>query len=72
MTAAGWNSIFGERPHTTADLEIAIIDREGTVVALVEPARWTGSGWTSADTGRLLDLDPTHWRPWPWSDRLHP
>lgn len=69
MTVAGWHSTLDE-PRTTADLEIAIIDRDGTTTSLVEPAQWTESGWLSADSGRHLDLAPTHWRPWPWPERV--
>ena len=59
-----------EAPSRWVDIEIATIERDGSVTALIEPVRWTGDGWISADTSRGLDLSPTHWRPWPWVERL--
>jgi hypothetical protein len=45
------------------DLELAVIEG-GEVHALVARCRRTQRGWLNAATGRQVDVDPTHWRPW--------
>lgn len=72
MISHGWQSLSRVKPPAGIDTEIAVIESDGAVHALVEPARWTDFGWMSADTGRKLDLAPTHWRRWPWAERIHP
>lgn len=51
------------------DVEIAVIENDGAVHALVEPARRTDLGWVSAEL--RLGLSPTHWRRWLWAERIH-
>jgi hypothetical protein len=56
------------KPITTAptdcDLELAVIDYDGTH-ALVFPCRRLLHGWTNSETKTLIDdLRPTHWRVW--------
>jgi hypothetical protein len=45
------------------DLELAVMDRDGTH-ALVSPCRRSLGGWIDAETKQLVDVDPSHWRPW--------
>ena len=45
------------------DLELAVIDGDGTHV-LVFPCRRVDGGWTKAQTRARLDVNPTHWRDW--------
>ncbi|HZQ12458.1 MAG TPA: hypothetical protein VFB31_06580 [Pseudolabrys sp.] len=45
------------------DLELAVIDRDGTH-ALVFPCRRVLGGWVKAETRERLDVFPTHWREW--------
>lgn len=56
------------KPVTTApfgrDLELAVIDYNGTH-ALVFPCRRHLHGWINSETNMLIyDLHPTHWRAW--------
>jgi hypothetical protein len=56
------------QPITSAprdrDLEVAVL--EGTEVhALVVRCRRTSQGWVNAATGKMIEVDPTHWRDWP-------
>lgn len=44
-------------------IELAVIDHDGTH-ALVFACKRTDRGWARADTGELLEVNPTHWRPW--------
>ncbi len=44
------------------DLELAVIDRDGPH-ALVFPCRRVLGGWLDAETGRRIQVRPTHWRP---------
>ena len=46
------------------DLELAVVDEDGPH-ALVFPCRRIVNGWMNAKTRELLDVHPTHWRPWP-------
>jgi hypothetical protein len=45
------------------DIELAVIDREGTH-ALVFACRRIEGGWARADTGDRIEVNPTHWRDW--------
>lgn len=45
------------------DLELAVIDGEGTHT-LVFPCRRIATGWIDAATGKTLPIGPTHWRIW--------
>lgn len=55
------------KPASTApfdrDLELAVIGYDGTH-ALVFPCRRILNGWTNAETGRVIEVRPTHWRDW--------
>jgi hypothetical protein len=46
-----------------ADIEIAVIDRDGAH-ALVFPCRRILGGWMKAETKERLEVHPTHWRRW--------
>jgi hypothetical protein len=54
-------------PASTApferDLELAVIDKDGPH-ALVFPCRRGYGGWVNAETGKRIEVDPTHWREW--------
>jgi hypothetical protein len=45
------------------DLQLSVIEK-GEVYALVFPCRRTLAGWADAKTGKLVSVDPTHWRLW--------
>jgi hypothetical protein len=45
------------------DLELAVIDYDGTHV-LVFPCRRILGGWMNSKTKERLEVRPTHWRPW--------
>jgi hypothetical protein len=45
------------------DLELAVID-DGSPHALIFPCRRTVDGWVNAQTRKLVDVWPTHWREW--------
>lgn len=45
------------------DLELAVIDRDGTH-SLVFPCRRSLSGWIKSITRELIEVSPTHWREW--------
>lgn len=55
------------QPASTAplslNLQLAVIDRAGPH-ALVFACRRSAEGWINADTKRLVDVNPTHWREW--------
>jgi hypothetical protein len=55
------------KPISTApverDLELAVIDHDGPHT-LIFPCRRTLAGWMNAQTKRLIDVRPTHWREW--------
>ncbi len=40
------------------------VHEKGEVHALVFPCRRVEKGWVSALTGKLVPVDPTHWRDW--------
>jgi hypothetical protein len=45
------------------DLMVAVID--GDELHIVEfPCRWREGCWIEANTGRMIDVRPTHWRQW--------
>lgn len=48
------------------DLQLSVI--EDKVHALVFRCRRTSSGWIS-DTGKRVDVDPSHWRDWADSEK---
>ncbi len=50
-------------PHDR-DLRLAVIDAKGEVHALIFPSRARNGVWVNAQTGRLLELVPTHWQDW--------
>ncbi|HZP69329.1 MAG TPA: hypothetical protein VFB29_05235 [Pseudolabrys sp.] len=45
------------------DLELAVIDEDGTHV-LVFPCRRVAGGWIKTQTKERIDVHPTHWRTW--------
>jgi hypothetical protein len=45
------------------DLELAVIDRDGTH-ALAFPCRRVLGGWMNAGTRQPVEVHPTHWREW--------
>jgi hypothetical protein len=46
-----------------ADLEVCVIDKSG-VHALIFPVRRSGINWLDAETKKVIDIAPTHWRKW--------
>jgi hypothetical protein len=44
-------------------LELAVLDA-AEVHAIVFPCRRVLHGWVNADTGKRIDVRPTHWRDW--------
>jgi len=56
------------RPIATApfdrELQLSVIE-EGGVYALAFPCRRREDGWIHARTGKLVFVEPTHWRFWP-------
>jgi hypothetical protein len=57
----GWESI-GTAPFER-DLELAVIDYEGTH-AVVSACRRIIDGWIDAESKEQIDVEPTHWREW--------
>ena len=55
------------QPISTApfdrDLELAVLSLDGPH-ALVFPSRRILGGWVNAETTKLIDVRPTHWREW--------
>jgi len=55
------------QPISTApfdrELQLSVIEK-GEVHALLFPCRHTQGGWLNASTGKIIDVDPTHWRSW--------
>jgi len=55
------------KPISTApfdrDLELAVIGYDG-VHALVFPCRRILAGWISAESKKMVEVRPTHWRDW--------
>ena len=56
-----WHPI-GTAPFD-CDLELAVMDRDGTH-ALVFPCRRILTGWIASRTRQRLEVSPTHWRAW--------
>jgi hypothetical protein len=48
------------------DLELAIIDNDGPHV-LVFACRRVVDGWINAETFQRVDVNPSHWREWTFS-----
>ena len=46
------------------DLELAVIDPNGTIRVVNFPCRRMFDGWLDAKTNKWVDLHPTHWREW--------
>ena len=46
------------------DLMVAVIDHYGQH-ALEFPCRFADGCWIEVKTGRMIDVQPTHWREWP-------
>jgi hypothetical protein len=46
------------------DLELAVAD-QSDFHALVFRCRRVHQGWINGDSGKRLDIHPTHWRDWP-------
>jgi hypothetical protein len=55
------------QPISTApldqDLELAVMEN-GDAHALVFSCRRAAQGWINASTGKLIEVNPTHWRDW--------
>lgn len=49
------------------DLEVAVINQDGTH-RLVFPCRRARDVWINSATGARVDIRPTHWRDWRWTD----
>lgn len=45
------------------DLRLAVL-KDGEVHALVFPCRRRNDYWVDAKTGRMVDVQPTHWQEW--------
>jgi hypothetical protein len=45
------------------DLELAVVDQNG-VHTLVFPCRRVDHAWIKVQGERLIEVHPTHWRPW--------
>ncbi len=45
------------------DLRLAVMNGDG-VHELVFPCRRQGYSWVDAETGRPVDVSPTHWQEW--------
>jgi hypothetical protein len=45
------------------DLQLSVIEK-GEVYPLAFPCQRKPSGWVDAATGKLVRVDPTHWRDW--------
>ena len=46
------------------DLMVAVIDYDGQH-ALRFPCRFADGCWIEVKIGRMIDVQPTHWREWP-------
>jgi hypothetical protein len=57
-----WHAIT-ETPDADSDLRLAVIN-SGEVHALVFPCRRNHAGWVDAESGRLVEVLPTHWQYW--------
>ncbi|AMN45013.1 hypothetical protein [Rhodoplanes sp. Z2-YC6860] len=61
MTDPDWHPI-ATAPFDR-DLELAVVEH-GDAHALVVRCRRLRHGWANAETGKPLDVNPTHWRDW--------
>ena len=57
----GWQSIVNAPQDR--DLQLSVIER-GEVYALVFPCRRKDGQWVDAASGKLVAVEPTHWREW--------
>ena len=57
----GWH-VISTAPFDR-DLELAVLDTDGPH-ALVFPCRRILRGWVKAETRKIIDVRPTHWREW--------
>ena len=57
----GWHGI--STAPFDRDLELAVLDTDGPH-ALVFPCRRILRGWVKAETRKIIDVRPTHWREW--------
>ncbi|PDT75010.1 hypothetical protein CO675_22210 [Bradyrhizobium sp. C9] len=57
-----WMSI--ESAPFEQDLELAVIEADEDIHAVVFPCRRVVGGWTKTATGSRVELHPTHWRYW--------
>ena len=57
-----WQPII--RAPFERDLEVAVINPDGTVNALGFPCWRTFDGWLNAKTKEWVNFRPTHWRDW--------
>jgi hypothetical protein len=57
-----WRSI-SSAPYD-GDLCLAVLERDGEAHALVFPCRRAKGGWINSETGKRVDVEPTHWKEW--------
>jgi hypothetical protein len=61
-------AVLDWQPIATApldrELQLSVIEK-GEVYALAFPCRRREGGWIHAKTGKLVSVQPTHWRFWP-------
>lgn len=46
------------------DLQLAVIDKDGTHMLIFACRRVHGAGWVDAEKGKRVQVQPTHWREW--------
>ena len=51
-----------------ADVELAVIEKDGPHVVTF-PCRRVLDGWIAAETNKRINVQPTHWRAWPYRRR---
>ena len=56
-----WQPI--ESAPAGVDLELAVIDGD-EIATVAFPCRRVDDGWVRAQTTKLIEVNPTHWRPW--------
>jgi hypothetical protein len=57
----GWQAIL--TAPFDRDLELAVLDTDGPH-ALAFPCQRVLHGWVKAETRKIIDVRPTHWREW--------
>ena len=57
----GWHPIT--KAPDGCDLQLSVIE-DGEIYALVFPCRRKSGQWVDAATGKLVAVQPTHWREW--------